>query len=222
MIAHTSHLTEQEIAKRLAQAYQAQADEQDSSYPSNPYPSELLPDAPRPAAVLMPLLQIDQNWHVLFTRRTASLAEHSGQVAFPGGRSDPEDGDPETTALREAYEEIGVKPQDVRILGRLNNFLTITNYSVTPVVGVLPWPYPIRLATEEVSRAFTIPLDWLADSDNYEIHQRKLPPPYGSVAVIYFHPYDGEVLWGASARFMLTFLEALGLDGDDRLRSKIA
>ena len=90
--------------------------------------------------MLIPFLRIEQAWHLLFTRRNSALPEHSGQVAFPGGRADPDDPDLETTALREAYEEIGLLPADVRILGRLYDFLTITNYLVTPIVGVIPWP----------------------------------------------------------------------------------
>jgi len=204
------NLTANEIAERLHQAELSLAD--DVPYPESSYPSELLPDAPRPAAVLIPLLQQEGRWHVLYTRRNATLAEHSGQVAFPGGRSDPEDRGPEMTALREAREEIGLQPSDVSILGRLNDFLTITNYRVTPVIGLIPWPYDLQLAGVEVSRAFTIPLDWLADTANYEVHQRSLPPPYGTVSVIYYHPYDGEILWGASARFTLTLIKNLRLN----------
>jgi 8-oxo-dGTP pyrophosphatase MutT (NUDIX family) len=168
---------------------------------------ELFPGKPRPAAVLIPLLVKDNNWHLLYTRRNANLPEHSGQVAFPGGRSDPGDASPEATALREAYEEIGLDPKDVSILGRLHDFITITNYQVTPVVGVIPWPYPFRLEEREVSRIFTIPLDWLAEPLNYEELWRTLPAPYEPIPVIYYKEYDGEVLWGASARFTQALIQ---------------
>lgn len=202
-------LTEKEIAQRLEMAHR----QRDGTPPEadSPFPSELYQAPPRPAAVLIPLLRVAEDWHVLFTRRTDSLAEHSGQVAFPGGRSDPEDHSPEVTALREAQEEVGINPGDVRLLGRLNPFLTITNYLVTPVIGSIPWPYPLQPAQVEVSRVFTIPLDWLADTSNFEQRQRQLPQPYGSVSVLYYHPYDGETLWGASARFTHMLLRDLDL-----------
>ncbi|HEX7972912.1 MAG TPA: CoA pyrophosphatase [Anaerolineales bacterium] len=117
--------------------------------------------------------------------------------------------DPETTALREAREEIGLEPGSVRLLGRLPTYLTVTNYSVTPVVGAIPWPFPMRISPEEVARVFTIPLDWLANPANHEARLRELPAPYEPVPVIYFQPYDGEVLWGASARFTLALLKAI-------------
>lgn len=200
-------LSEREITQRLAQAYEVQV------APEYPELSKLLSGPPRPAAVLVPLLKKKGNWHLLLTRRNADLPEHSGQVAFPGGRADPEDGSPEQTALREAQEEIGLNPSDVRILGRMQTFLTITNYNVTPIVGVAPWPYPFRPASEEVSRVFTIPLAWLADPLNHEIQERSLPPPYDPVPVVYFKPYDGEVLWGASARLTLNLLDILSQNG---------
>ncbi len=202
-------LTEEEIARRLEAGQQAYGRE--VSYPDSLYPPELLARPPRQAAVLIPLLPAEDGWRVLFTRRNASLAEHSGQVAFPGGRADPGDNGPVSTALREAQEEIGLLPEHVRVLGRLNEFTTHTGYRVTPVVGAIPWPYPLRPESMEVSRIFTIPLSWLADPQNYEEQQRTLPPPYGSVPVIYYRPYDGEVLWGASARFTLTLLKYLQL-----------
>ena len=192
---------EAEISHRLANARTGRE--------VSTFPVELLAGPPRQAAVLIPLLRNEGAWHILFTRRNAALPEHSGQVAFPGGRADPEDLDIETTALREAQEEIGLMPSDVRVLGKIQDFLTITNYRVTPVVGVIPWPYPLRLHSAEVSRVFTIPLDWLADPDNHEEQQRALPAPYSPVQVTYFHPYDGEVLWGASASFTLSLIEIL-------------
>jgi 8-oxo-dGTP pyrophosphatase MutT (NUDIX family) len=201
-------LTEKEISLRLSKYPQREIIKRD--YNSR-YPSEFFNEYPSNAAVLIPVLKQDHKWHILFTRRTSSLPEHSGQVAFPGGRADPEDDTQEITALREAQEEINLSPSDVRILGRLRNIRTISNYCVMPVVGRIPWPYEFRLAQEEVSRIFTIPLEWLADLNNHEIRYRELPSPHSPVPVIYFNYFDGELLWGISAEITLILLESLQL-----------
>jgi 8-oxo-dGTP pyrophosphatase MutT (NUDIX family) len=178
---------------------------------STRFPKRMFSDSPRSAAVLVPLLRKDRTWQVLFTRRTSSLPEHSGQVAFPGGRSDPDDLSPEFTALRETHEEIGLSPDDVNVLGNLRELRTISNYCVNPVVGRIPWPYDFVIAREEVSRVFTIPLEWLADLQNHQIKNRELPAPYPAVPVIYFDHYDGELLWGISAEITMNLLKSLGL-----------
>ena len=208
MVAMILKLTEVEISARLAEIDHRK--ERKKSYRPR-FPPELFNDFPQYAAVLVPMLKITGEWNILFTRRTSSLPEHSGQVAFPGGRADPEDDTPEETALREAQEEINLAPQDVQVLGRLRELRTISNYCVQPIVGRIPWPYEYKLAKEEVSRVFTIPLEWLADPDNHEVQYRELPEPYSPVPVIYFDQYDGELLWGVSAEITLNFLESLQL-----------
>jgi 8-oxo-dGTP pyrophosphatase MutT (NUDIX family) len=163
------------------------------------------------AAVLLPLVWWREEWHLLFTRRTETVEHHKGQVSFPGGGCDSEEEAAEATALREAQEEIGVVPGDVRLLGRLNDVLTITRYRVTPVVGVIPYPYEFHLEPAEVGRAFTIPLAWLARRKNWDeqlLSSAGTPRPF---PVITYHPYDGEILWGASARITQNFLTVLGL-----------
>lgn len=204
-------LTETEIAKRIATWNAAGSHQRARGDPAMDFPQlrQLIGGEPRPAAVLIPLLRQDSSWSLLLTRRNDALPEHSGQVAFPGGRSGADDRSPEDTALREAEEEIGLHPSDVRILGSLPDYLTITNYIVTPIIGAIPWPYPLHPAADEVIRIFTIPLPWLADPANHEERLRPLPEPFPPAPVIYFHAYDGEVLWGASARFTLALIEAL-------------
>ncbi len=153
-------------------------------------------------------------WHVLYTRRTDQVADHKGQVSFPGGRSEDGDNSLEATALREAQEEIGLQPSDVRLVGRLERLYTITNYLITPVVGLIPWPYSFHLEQIEVGRVFTIPLRWLADESHYAIHEREVPTPKlirKMHRVIIFEPYDGETLWGVSAEITLRLLWKLGL-----------
>ena len=201
-------LTETEIIARLALIDHKR--EMEAVY--NPrFPPEMFNGYPQSASVLVPMLRNEDEWEILFTRRTSSLPEHSGQVAFPGGRADPEDDSPEETALREAHEEINLSPREVHVLGRLRELRTISNYCVQPIVGIIPWPYDVVLEKEEVSRVFTIPLEWLADPDNHHIQYRELPDPHSPVPVIYFDRYDGELLWGVSAEITLNFLESLQL-----------
>jgi 8-oxo-dGTP pyrophosphatase MutT (NUDIX family) len=161
----------------------------------------------RCAAVLVPLLWQDDQWNLLFTRRTDHVESHKGQVSFPGGGCDEGERTPEETALREAQEEIGLDPKSVRVLGRLANMITITSYHVTPVVGVIDWPTVFTVGEHEVARIFTIPLYWLADTRN----RWEFPFPGSNRSLIAFHPYDGELLWGATARMTVDFLKVLGL-----------
>lgn len=182
---------------------------------------EFVTTSPRPAAVLIPLFlghaveNGEFGWQVLLTRRTNSVMEHQGQVAFPGGRADPADITPEMTALREAHEEIGLEPNQVRILGRMQSLQTITNYIVTPIVGVIPWPISLHLEETEVSRVFSIPLKWLADPGNHEKRDRTVPVTLakilhkGSFPVIYFKPYNDEILWGVSAEITIRMIDIL-------------
>ncbi|MCX8061599.1 MAG: CoA pyrophosphatase [Anaerolineales bacterium] len=167
------------------------------------------PTPPTLAAILVPVLLMENQWCLLFIRRSTSNDPHSGQVAFPGGRMESEDSSPETAALREAQEEIGLLPNDVELLGRLPALLTVTNYLIQPIVGIIPYPYPFQPSPSEVQKIFTIPLNWLANPFHYHIEERTLPPPVGKLPTIYYKPFQGEVLWGASAQIVHTFLSVI-------------
>ena len=157
------------------------------------------------AAVLVPLTYVNDEWHLLFTRRTDRVQSHKGQVSFPGGACDEGETTPEETALREAEEEIGLRPVDVKVLGRLSQLITISSFRVSPIVGIIPWPYVFKVANIEVARVFTIPLLWLSDRNNYwEFFLRD-----SERSLIAYHPYDGELLWGATARVTVSFLKTI-------------
>lgn len=177
--------------------------------PRNPYPFNYFNRPRRRAAVLIPFTRIGADWHLLFIRRTAyERDQHGGQVAFPGGGQEQGDGTIEDTALREAREEVGLQPEDVRLLGSLEDLVSITNYHVTPIVGSFRSPYPFRRGEREVARIFTIPLEWLADPANHEVRYRNVDG-HDPWPVIYFAEYDGELLWGFTAALTLRLLEVL-------------
>ncbi|HPT24528.1 MAG TPA: CoA pyrophosphatase [Anaerolineaceae bacterium] len=161
----------------------------------------------RPAAVLMALLFRDGQWHLLYTHRAENLHDHSGQVSFPGGSREAQDENIIETALRESYEEVGVRPQDVQIIGQLPSLELVSFFEVTPVVGVIPWPYAFNISHDEVARLFTVPLDWLARPENlvYKDHQLM----GSAIRVPYFAPYEGEVIWGATANMTVDLLKLL-------------
>ena len=218
-VISSADLNESEISARLKRDGRSVAPRADSA----PYNSPAGWAPSRAAAVLIPLIRMpvasgSAGWHILYTRRTDLVRHHKGQVSFPGGRRDPGDSSPVATALREACEEIGLQPSDVRILGRMEEVLTVSNYIVTPVVGAIPWPYPFILNPHEVSRVFTIPVDWLADATHYEFHRREFPPDFpiprqfqNDRKAVRFLPYQGEVVWGATARVTLRLIKHLAV-----------
>src|SRR6266498_662806 len=159
----------------------------------------------RCAAVLVPLIFHENEWHLLFTRRTDRVESHKGQVSFPGGACDEGETTPEQTALREAHEEIGLHPEDVKVLGRLNSMITVTSFRVSPIVGVIPWPYAFLVANIEVARVFTMPVSWLANRSNFW----ELLHAESGRSIIFYHPYEGELLWGATARMTVNFLKTI-------------
>lgn len=162
----------------------------------------------RKAAVLVPLLYTEGEWHLLYIRRSDGVQDHKGQVAFPGGAIEPEDLDVIAAAKRESLEEVGLPVDSIRVLGLLNARNTITNYYITPVVGVIAWPFPIQMQASEVSRVFTIPLRWLAIPDHHR--SREVIRPNGvREPVHFFDEYDGELLWGITAAITLHFLEII-------------
>lgn len=200
------NLTEDYISRRLKETYQ-----QGIVASTDGYAEMYAGVQMKCAAVLIPLAYWKDEWHLVFTRRTEVVEHHKGQVSFPGGGCNVDETTPEQTALREAEEEIGLKSNDVRLLGRLNEVLTITRYRVTPVVGVMPWTYEICLEPAEVERVFTIPLLWLSQRENWEEHPATPAGVLRAFPVISYHPFDGEVLWGASAKITHNFLSVLGL-----------
>jgi 8-oxo-dGTP pyrophosphatase MutT (NUDIX family) len=173
-------------------------------------PPELLSNDAREAAVLVPFLRIEDAWHILYIRRANYAGDrHSGQVAFAGGKRDDVDDDLLATALREAEEEVGVAASDVDVLGYINHHHTISEFQVRPYVGVMPWPYQLKLDEIEVARAFTMPLNWLAQTSNYRTEERQHPESSRPWPIVYYDLYDGEVLWGATARMTLSLIEVL-------------
>ena len=194
-------LTDHDISEAIT-AYQLEPDQRyDNIFSSGSYENM------RSAAVIIPLLKIDETWHMLLTRRSDTLLEHRGQVAFPGGARDKRDGDLQQTALREMYEEIGIKPEDVKILGHLGEIPVITNYLVSLYVGKIPWPYELKLNPDEVNSTFMIPLDWLAKKEHYTVKNRNFQGK--DIPVIYFDLYEGQQLWGVSAEMTLALLSAI-------------
>ena len=167
---------------------------------------KLKPESLTPAAVLIGLEERHDGLHVLLTQRTDHLKHHPGQISFPGGRIEADDDGPVGAALRETEEEIGLAPAQVTIAGFLHNYLTITGYSVTPVVGFITGPVSYRLDAFEVADAFEVPLGFLMDPANHVRRERNVH----GVAVPYYEIHYGERnIWGATAGMIIGFYELL-------------
>jgi len=157
---------------------------------------------PRPAAVLLLVVNHPAGHAVVFTRRTAHLSDHAGQISFPGGRCDAEDCTPERTALREAEEEIGLSSAQVEVLGRLPDYHTGTGYRVTPIVGWAEGPLAYRPDPHEVEEVFEVPLGFLLDPRN---HRYESAFQRGRLRRYWALPYGERYIWGATAGMLVTF-----------------
>jgi len=160
-----------------------------------------------PAAVLLPLYRRGEEYHILVTKRTEKLEFHKGQICFPGGACHSEDRSLADTALRETFEEIGVRPEDVEILGELDSIGTITsNFLITPFVAVISHPYEFVVSSDEVDELIEVPIRALSDKACYreEYHIREGKTYWGCS-----YRYKDKVIWGATAKIMKQFLDLI-------------
>ncbi|HEV2364869.1 MAG TPA: CoA pyrophosphatase [Caulobacteraceae bacterium] len=159
-----------------------------------------------PAAVLIALVERDEGLSVILTRRADTLRRHTGQVAFPGGRSDPGE-TPWSTALREAEEEIGLDPARVRLIGLSTPYRTGTGYDVTPVVGFTAPPLKLSPNPAEVAEVFETPFGFLMDPANHEQRERELPD--GRRRRFYAMTWEDRLIWGATAGMLRALYDRL-------------
>lgn len=166
-------------------------------------------DAPelRRACVLVPLIRVNGDWSLLFTRRAENLAAHSGQIAFPGGAVEAGESF-QDAAIREAQEEVGIPPENVELIGRLDDLVTNSGYLVAPFIGVIHEPIDYVMQESEVVEVFEVPVEALLDPAKPEVRYVS----YGDKRYpAYFYPYGRYEIWGLTGRMLKAFLDIVWL-----------
>ena len=167
------------------------------------------PSNPVPAAVLVPLVDHPRGMTILLTQRATHLANHSGQISFPGGRLEPTDPDVASAALREAQEEIGLDPVHVRVFGYLPDHIVISGFRVTPVLALVTPPFSLDLNPAEVAGVFEVPVSHVFDTRNHLARMRRVGD---EELLLYDIPWEGQNIWGATAGMLLTFKRMVELE----------
>ncbi|MCX5811927.1 MAG: CoA pyrophosphatase [Proteobacteria bacterium] len=157
------------------------------------------------AGVMIPIFEKDGETFIVLTKRTEMVKAHKGEVSFPGGMCEDEDSSKLNTALRECFEEIGLRKKDVRVIGKLDDMITFTGFVISPYVGIMPYPYTFKTNPQEVAYLIYLPLKFLMETDpvmeqaEYEGRVEQVPS---------FH-YNGDRIWGATCRILLQFRNIL-------------
>lgn len=169
----------------------------------------------RRAAVFVPLVQRPSGLHVVFTRRADHLYDHAGQVSFPGGRIEPTDQDEVAAALRETHEEIGIEPQYIQLFGTHPSYITSTQFTMKPVIGVLKPGFTLKPDLSEVAEVFEVPLSVLLDPNQHRLHYAQIGK--GEDRYYFSISWQSYFIWGATAALIRNFYHYLaaaqGIDG---------
>ena len=189
------------IAERLLD--QPQDEHDNGCHKVDGVPPLNYPDPPKPSAVLIGLVQRETGSQVLYIERSSKLRNHAGQIAFPGGKIDPEDGNATVAALREAHEEVDLHPNDVEVIGYLPNYLSGTNYLITPVVGIVRPSSEFIANPDEVASFFEVPLPHLIPDRHYS----KIRFVRGDEAKreTWRIDYEERAIWGITASMTRMF-----------------
>lgn len=187
-----------EVQARLSRALQGLSGAS-SDYDLNP--DSVLPEGRklRPAGVLVPVRMIGGEARLYLTKRSSALKHHPGQIAFPGGKQDPCDATIIDAALREAKEEIGLAPEQVRVMGTMPFHETVTSFEVTPVLGIIEGDFTPVAEPGEVDEVFHVPLTHVLDGSNFSVQSRRWR---GTRRHYYTVPYGPYYIWGATARIL--------------------
>ncbi len=154
------------------------------------------------SAVLAPLYEAEGDVHLLFTLRSSKVHDHKGQISFPGGKREEGETSLEC-ALRETEEEIGIHPQDVDIIGKLDEVPVISNHVITPYVGIVPYPHTLTVNPDEIERVIPLPLEGFFDPAIYHL---QLTPFMGRNVPVHFFRFPEATVWGATARIVVKLL----------------
>jgi 8-oxo-dGTP pyrophosphatase MutT (NUDIX family) len=160
----------------------------------------------RAAAVLVPLINRAEGMSVLLTQRTPHLSAHAGQISFPGGRIEKSDADATEAALRETEEEVGLTRDHVKVIGRLDTYVTGTGFEITPVVGIVKVPFSLAIDPFEVAEVFEVPLSFVLDPAN---HRRMTRDVEHRTRIFFVLPFENRNIWGATAGMLVNLAEVL-------------
>jgi 8-oxo-dGTP pyrophosphatase MutT (NUDIX family) len=196
-------MDKEEIRRRLTGSCPPGMDVSPAGWASSPDEPALL----TPAAVLVALVASSRGPEIILTQRTAEMRNHPAQISLPGGRIEPEDAGPAEAALREAWEEVGLPPARVEILGCLPRYRTVSDYCVEPFVGWVEGPVSLAPDAREVADIFLVPLEFFLEPSN---HRRETMVHDGQERSFWVLSFGDRRIWGATAGMLVSLARALG------------